>query len=75
MPLFLGHGIGRFLHGPPDIYHVLNNYPRQMVPGMVFTIEPVIRSVQYSTVQCSTVQYSTVQYRWCDPLLCPMFPS
>jgi len=42
VPLFLGHGIGRFLHGPPDIYHVLNNYPRQMVPGMVFTIEPVI---------------------------------
>ena len=57
MPLFLGHGkivsvvllllsddpgIGSFLHGPPDIYHCLNNYPLKMVPGMVFTIEPVI---------------------------------
>ena len=35
-------GIGSFLHGPPDIYHCLNNYPLKMVPGMVFTIEPVI---------------------------------
>lgn len=42
VPLFLGHGIGSFLHGPPDIYHCLNNYPLKMVPGMVFTIEPVI---------------------------------
>ena len=57
VPLFLGHGknirliqttdyetsgIGSFLHGPPDIYHCLNNYPLKMVPGMVFTIEPVL---------------------------------
>ena len=42
VPLFLGHGIGDFFHGPPDIYHCLNNYPGRMVPGMVFTIEPVV---------------------------------
>ena len=42
IPHFLGHGIGDFFHGPPDIYHCLNNYPGVMVPGMVFTIEPVV---------------------------------
>lgn len=42
IPLFLGHGIGDFFHGPPDIYHCLNNYPGRMVAGMVFTIEPCV---------------------------------
>jgi len=42
VPLFLGHGIGNFFHGPPDIYHCLNNYPGLMKPGMVFTVEPVV---------------------------------
>jgi len=42
IPLFLGHGIGDFFHGPPDIYHCLNNYPGKMKPGMVFTVEPVV---------------------------------
>jgi len=42
VPIFLGHGIGDFVHGPPDIYHCLNNYPGQMLPGMVFTVGPVI---------------------------------
>jgi len=42
VPLFLGHGIGDFFHGPPDIYHCLNNYPGKMKPGMIFTVEPVI---------------------------------
>ena len=42
IPLLLGHGIGDFLHAPPDIYHCLNNYPGKMVPGMVFTVGPVV---------------------------------
>ena len=42
VPCFLGHGIGDFFHGPPDIYHGLNNYPGLIKPGMVFTIEPCI---------------------------------
>jgi len=42
VPTFIGHGIGEFFHGPPDIYHCLNNYPGAMTPGMVFTIEPCI---------------------------------
>eukprot|EP00090_Calanus_glacialis_P003732 TRINITY_DN12762_c0_g1_i1.p1 TRINITY_DN12762_c0_g1~~TRINITY_DN12762_c0_g1_i1.p1 ORF type:complete len:314 (+),score=78.91 TRINITY_DN12762_c0_g1_i1:64-1005(+) len=42
IPLFLGHGIGDFFHGPPDIYHCLNNYPGMLVEGMVFTVGPVL---------------------------------
>ncbi len=42
IPLLCGHGIGRRFHCPPDIYHVLNNYPGVMRPGMVFTIEPCV---------------------------------
>lgn len=40
--VFLGHGIGTFFHGPPDIYHCLNSYPGKMEAGMVFTVEPCI---------------------------------
>lgn len=39
---FTGHGIGSYFHGPPDIYHVPNNYPGVMKPGMVFTVEPIV---------------------------------
>ena len=40
---FVGHGIGREFHEPPQIFH----YGRrgqgiELVPGMVFTIEPMI---------------------------------
>ena len=49
IPHFLGHGIGDFFHGPPDIYHCLNNYPGVMVPGMVFTIGPVVGLISTSS--------------------------
>lgn len=39
---FTGHGIGSYFHGPPDIYHVPNTYPGEMLPGMTFTIEPAV---------------------------------
>nr|CAD7457988.1 unnamed protein product [Timema tahoe] len=42
IPAFAGHGIGSYFHGPPDIYHCYNSYPGRMLPGMTFTIEPVI---------------------------------
>ncbi|KAI4468543.1 methionine aminopeptidase [Holotrichia oblita] len=42
VPCFIGHGIGSYFHGPPDIYHFENNYPGRMEPGMTFTIEPVL---------------------------------
>ncbi|RZF37129.1 hypothetical protein LSTR_LSTR015319 [Laodelphax striatellus] len=39
---FTGHGIGRYFHGPPDIYHCYNDYGGQMEIGMTFTIEPIL---------------------------------
>ncbi|XP_030764007.1 methionine aminopeptidase 1D, mitochondrial [Sitophilus oryzae] len=42
IPAFLGHGIGHYFHGPPDIYHIRNAYPGKMKPGMTFTIEPIL---------------------------------
>ncbi|KAG5669021.1 hypothetical protein PVAND_016923 [Polypedilum vanderplanki] len=39
---FIGHGIGEFFHGPPEIYHFENNINMEvMKPGMTFTIEPI----------------------------------
>lgn len=38
-----GHGVGRYFHGPPVIFHTsLHKYPGIMKPGMIFTIEPVV---------------------------------
>ncbi|XP_061385619.1 methionine aminopeptidase 1D, mitochondrial isoform X2 [Danaus plexippus] len=42
LPAFIGHGIGSYFHGPPEIHHTLNRYPGLMQPGMTFTIEPVL---------------------------------
>ncbi|XP_066143073.1 methionine aminopeptidase 1D, mitochondrial isoform X1 [Euwallacea fornicatus] len=42
IPAFLGHGIGSYFHGPPDIFHVENHYPGKMEAGMTFTIEPIL---------------------------------
>ncbi|XP_055544678.1 methionine aminopeptidase 1D, mitochondrial [Wyeomyia smithii] len=42
MPAFLGHGIGSYFHGPPNIFHFKNDYPGTMLPGMTYTIEPVL---------------------------------
>uniref|UniRef100_A0A6M2DI57 Methionine aminopeptidase n=1 Tax=Xenopsylla cheopis TaxID=163159 RepID=A0A6M2DI57_XENCH len=41
-PSFLGHGIGQYFHGAPDIYHCSNSYGGTMQAGMTFTIEPVL---------------------------------
>jgi len=42
IPAFTGHGIGRYFHGPPDIYPCRNSYPGKMKPGMTFTVEPAV---------------------------------
>ncbi|XP_044265998.1 methionine aminopeptidase 1D, mitochondrial [Tribolium madens] len=42
VPAFIGHGIGHYFHGPPDICHFTNDYPGEMRAGMTFTIEPVL---------------------------------
>lgn len=41
-PRFIGHGIGRYFHGPPDILHFENNLSGRMKSGMTFTIEPIL---------------------------------
>lgn len=39
---FIGHGIGEFFHGPPEVYHFENTINMEvMMPGMTFTIEPI----------------------------------
>ncbi|XP_070528570.1 methionine aminopeptidase 1D, mitochondrial isoform X2 [Cardiocondyla obscurior] len=42
IPGLLGHGIGTYFHGAPDIYHFANNFPEKMKTGMTFTIEPAL---------------------------------
>jgi len=41
---FVGHGIGIAFHEPPQIPHNYNNCPIPFVPGMTFTIEPMINA-------------------------------
>ncbi len=50
VPVLCGHGIGRAFHAPPDVYHVLNNYPGVMRPGMAFTVEPCVAEGQARVV-------------------------
>lgn len=42
-PYFIGHGIGRYFHGPPNVWHT-KKYRRLevMETGMTFTIEPIL---------------------------------
>jgi methionyl aminopeptidase len=42
VPAFTGHGIGSFFHGPPEILHFDNDNRGFMLPGMTFTIEPIL---------------------------------
>lgn len=39
---FMGHGVGKELHGLPYIAHFRNDIPGTMKTGMTFTIEPMI---------------------------------
>lgn len=41
--LFLGHGIGSYFHGQPEVLPYENNKDQGlMLPGMTFTVEPVL---------------------------------
>ncbi|XP_069138306.1 methionine aminopeptidase 1D, mitochondrial-like [Argopecten irradians] len=45
VPQILGHGIGTYFHGPPDVIHHVAHEPDEevlMQPGMTFTIEPLV---------------------------------
>ncbi|KAL5259005.1 hypothetical protein ACHWQZ_G009468 [Mnemiopsis leidyi] len=39
---FIGHGIGSYFHGLPEVYHYANSHGPTLRPGMVFTIEPIL---------------------------------
>ena len=41
---FVGHGVGKEFHEPPDVPHNYNDIHIPLVPGMTFTIEPMINS-------------------------------
>ncbi len=49
---YIGHGIGRRFHQPPNIPHVPNRQSRQerLLPGLCFTIEPMINAGTDRTV-------------------------
>lgn len=41
--LFLGHGIGSYFHGQPEVFPYQNDTDQGvMLPGMTFTVEPVL---------------------------------
>uniref|UniRef100_A0A2P2IDV4 Methionine aminopeptidase n=2 Tax=Hirondellea gigas TaxID=1518452 RepID=A0A2P2IDV4_9CRUS len=42
VPVFIGHGIGSYFHGPPDVYHFANTSTEIMKAGMTFTVEPIV---------------------------------
>ena len=47
---FCGHGIGKNFHTPPSILHYgLNDEGLEIVPGMFFTIEPMINIGDWQT--------------------------
>jgi methionyl aminopeptidase len=39
---FVGHGVGTVFHSAPHVVHVRNAERGDMVPGMTFTIEPIL---------------------------------
>ena len=39
---FGGHGIGRRFHDKPHVHHFANNDGPVLVPGMIFTVEPML---------------------------------
>ncbi|XP_062336957.1 methionine aminopeptidase 1D, mitochondrial [Osmerus eperlanus] len=41
-PYFIGHGIGSYFHGHPEIWHHANDNDMTMEEGMAFTIEPIV---------------------------------
>ncbi|KAK6315301.1 hypothetical protein J4Q44_G00148300 [Coregonus suidteri] len=41
-PYFIGHGIGSYFHGHPEILHHANDNDMTMDEGMSFTIEPIL---------------------------------
>ena len=51
---FVGHGVGLKFHEPPQIPHYKNEVHIPLVPGMIFTIEPMINGGAAEAVIDST---------------------
>ncbi len=47
---FVGHGVGIRFHEPPQVPHFRTNNSFLLVPGMTFTIEPMINAGSYEAV-------------------------
>lgn len=48
---YTGHGIGRAFHEPPQVVHVARaGTGFKLVPGMIFTVEPMINQGTHKTV-------------------------
>ncbi|XP_034039898.1 methionine aminopeptidase 1D, mitochondrial isoform X2 [Thalassophryne amazonica] len=52
-PYFIGHGIGSYFHGHPEIWHYANNNDMTMEEGMAFTIEPILME---GSVRCKILK-------------------
>jgi methionyl aminopeptidase len=46
---FVGHGLGRTFHAPPQIPHYYRGRGDRLEKGMVFTIEPMINAGRFET--------------------------
>lgn len=47
---YCGHGIGKLFHDAPQVLHYKNNESHiQILPGMFFTIEPMVNAGSYKT--------------------------
>jgi methionyl aminopeptidase len=46
---FVGHGIGRTFHAPPQVPHYYRGRGERLEKGMVFTIEPMINAGRFET--------------------------
>lgn len=50
---YTGHGIGREFHEPPQVLHIgRRGFGEPLLPGMIFTIEPMINLGTANTVLC-----------------------
>lgn len=48
---YTGHGLGRQFHEPPQVIHIgRRGIGEEMIPGMTFTIEPMINEGSHKTV-------------------------
>lgn len=55
---FVGHGVGVRFHEGPQIAHSLNQCQIKMVPGMTFTIEPMINAGARKAIIDKTDQWT-----------------